>query len=139
MDIYAVITDRIIVQLEKGTIPWKKPWIGVGNSGAVSYSTGKPYSLLNQMLLEEPGEYITFKQVQQAGGKVKKGAKSKMVVFWKSLEKPQKDKAGNDVLDGDGKPLMKSIPYLQYFNVFHISDCEGVSAFCLCGMFSNAA
>ena len=49
-DIYAAVTDRIIAQLEQGVIPWHKPWTGI-QGGAISGTTGKPYSLLNQMLL----------------------------------------------------------------------------------------
>ena len=54
MDIYKEVTDRIIAQMEQGIIPWEKPWIARGQ--AVSRATGKPYSLLNQMLLGQPGE-----------------------------------------------------------------------------------
>lgn len=61
-DIYSTITDRIIAELEAGIIPWNKPWTGT-RDGAISYATGKPYSLLNQLLLGKPGEYLTFKQV----------------------------------------------------------------------------
>ena len=60
MDLYAEITDRIIEQMEQGVIPWVKPWRASGK--AVSRTTGKPYSLLNQMLLARPGEYLTFKE-----------------------------------------------------------------------------
>ena len=60
-DIYEVITERIIAELEKGNIPWEKPWVGRGGKLAISYATGKPYSLLNQMILDKPGEYLTFK------------------------------------------------------------------------------
>ena len=81
MDIYAEITNRIVSEVESGLIPWQKPWVASG--GCVSYATGKPYSLLNQMLLGRPGEYATFKQIQQAGGYVRKGQKASMVVFWK--------------------------------------------------------
>ena len=62
-DIYSMITDRIIEQLNKGVIPWNKPWTGT-NNGAISRSTGRPYSLINQIMLEEPGEYVTFRQIQ---------------------------------------------------------------------------
>ena len=84
MDIYREITDRIITQMEQGIIPWRKPWIARGQ--AISYATGKPYSLLNQMLLGRPGEYATFRQIQQEGGYVRKGEKASMVVFWKVME-----------------------------------------------------
>ena len=71
MDIYKEITDRIIAEMEQGIIPWEKPWIAAGR--CVSHTPGKPYSLLNQMLLGRAGEYVTFKQCQQEGGRVRKG------------------------------------------------------------------
>lgn len=115
MDIYAEITARIITEMEKGVIPWEKPWIARG--GAVSHATGKRYSLLNQMLLGRAGEYLTFKQVQQEGGKVKKGEKASMVVFWKFIE--QEDEETGE---------KKQVPFLRYYSVFHIDQCEGLEA-----------
>lgn len=111
MDIYREITDRIITQMEQGIIPWTKPWIARGQ--AISYATGKPYSLLNQMLLGRPGEYATFRQIQQEGGYVRKGEKASMVVFWKVMEQEDKE---------TGK--QKTIPLLRYYNVFHIDHAE---------------
>ena len=115
MDIYSEVTARIIAQMEEGVIPWSKPWVACGK--AISRSTGKPYSLLNQMLLGRPGEYLTFKQCQEAGGKVRKGEKASMVVFWKWIE--QEDEETGE---------KKEVPFLRYFNVFHIDQCEGVIA-----------
>lgn len=62
MDIYAQVANRIIDQLEQCIIPWQKPWIASGQ--AISRVTGKPYSLLNQMILGRVGEYQTFCFVQ---------------------------------------------------------------------------
>ena len=115
MDIYAEITARIIAKMEKGVIPWEKPWIARG--GAVSHATGKRYSLLNQMLLGRAGEYLTFKQVQQEGGRVRKGEKASMVVFWKFIEQ-----------EDDETHEKKQVPFLRYYSVFHIDQCEGLTA-----------
>ncbi|MDO4484577.1 MAG: zincin-like metallopeptidase domain-containing protein [Clostridia bacterium] len=121
-DIYAAITDRIIEQMEQGIIPWHKGWTG-RSSGAISHTTGKPYSFLNQMLLGgKAGEYLTFKECEKEGGKVRKGEKASMVVFWKWVEK--KDESGAPVIGDNGKP--EQIPFLRYFNVFHIDQCEGI-------------
>lgn len=117
INVYQIVTDRIMEALEQGTVPWQKPWTGV-RSGAYSRSTGKPYSLLNQILLGKPGEYLTYKQVQDAGGQVRKGEKASFVVFWKMFPKIEKNK--------DGKEVKVVIPLLKYFNVFHIDQCEGV-------------
>ena len=102
-DIYQIITDRIVKQLENGIIPWRKPWHGVAD-GARSYITGKPYSLLNQILLEDDGEYITYNQAKKLGGNVRKGAKSKFVVFYQTFLKEVENK--------DGEKKMISIPVL---------------------------
>ena len=115
MDIYATITDRMIAEMEQGIIPWRKPWMASGS--AISHITGKPYSLLNQMLLGRSGEYLTFKQVQQEGGYVCKGERAKMVVFWRWIDK-EDEKTGE----------ITQVPFLKYYNVFHIDQCEGISA-----------
>ena len=115
MDIYAAVTDRIITQMDQGIIPWQKPW--VANGKAISHATGKPYSLLNQLMLSRPGEYLTFKQCQEAGGHIRKGEKASMVVFWKWIEQEDEDTGET-----------KQTPFLRYYNVFHIDQCEGITA-----------
>lgn len=117
-DIYAAVTDRIIAQLEQGIIPWNKPWTGT-QSGPVSGATGKPYSLLNQMLLGKPGEWYTWNQIQKLGGKVRKGEHSSMVVFWKQI--PIKE-----VNPDTGKEEQFCVPMLKYFNVFHVDQIDGI-------------
>lgn len=117
-DIYAAVTERIIQQLEQGLIPWEKPWTGT-QGGAVSGTTGKPYSLLNQMLLEKAGTYYTYNQIQKLGCRIHKGEKSSMVVFWKQIPVKQQNK-----LTGEFEEIF--IPMLRYYNVFHIDQCEGL-------------
>lgn len=129
-DIYQMVTDRIIDQLQKGIIPWQKPWKvsatsirGAQDLHKLAFNrvTKTAYSLLNQILLSKPGEYASFKQWTELGGKIRKGAKAEMVVFWKWLTYEDKDN-----LDENGNPKAKNIPYLRYLQVFHISDVIGV-------------
>ena len=115
--VYEMVTERIISQLENGIIPWEKPWTGI-RSGAFNRISKKPYSLLNQMLLQYEGEYATFSQWQKLGGHVRKGAKSEIVVFWK-IQPVEEEKE-------DGTKEVKQIPLLRYYNVFHISQVDGV-------------
>lgn len=127
VNVYQMVTDRIIAALESGTIPWEKPWINTsGTNVAVSHQDGRTYSILNQMMLDIPGEWITFKQAEKEGGHIKKGAKSSKVVFFKMMQKERTDKDGNTVIDEDGNPRMNQIPILQYSCVFHIEDTEGI-------------
>ena len=113
-DTYTLITDRIIAELESGTVPWHKPWSCA--QPAISHTTGKAYSLLNQLLLGgRGGEYLTFQQAQKEGGRVKKGEKASMVVFWKWL-----------TVEDEDTGEVKEVPFLRYFSVFHVDQCEGI-------------
>lgn len=118
MDVYEIVTNRILEDLKKGTIPWKKPWLG--GSGAVSHVNGKSYSLLNQFLLGCSGEWLTYQQAVKEGGRVKKGEKGSIVVFWKFIEKKL------DELDDDGEQRVQRIPFLKYITVFEVGQCEGI-------------
>ena len=90
-----------------------KPW--TCSSGAISRATGKPYSVLNQLLLPQAGEYVTFRQAIEEGHPVKKGEKASMVYFFKFIDAEDKDTGET-----------KQIPLLKYYSVFHISQCEGM-------------
>lgn len=116
VDVYSIIRENIIEQLSNGQIPWVKAF-HVSESGcAYSHSTQNPYSFINQWLLKREGEYWTFNQALTAGLRVRKGAKSRFVVFWKVFEKKRDDGA------------VDKIPFLRYYNVFHESDIEGLPA-----------
>lgn len=117
-NVYEMVTERIIAELEKGVIPWEKPWTGV-RSGAYNRISKKPYSIINQMILKHTGEYATFKQWTDLGGHIRKGEKSEMVVFWKIFEKEETNK-------DTGEKEVRKIPMLRYYNVFHISQVDGV-------------
>lgn len=112
-----MVSERIAAQLDKGIIPWQKPW-GVGGIESVSHMNGKPYSLINQFLLEEPGEYITFKQCAAEGGRIKKGSKAKPVIFFSPVVKEKEDENGEKIVD--------KYFILRYYSVFNVDDCEGI-------------
>ena len=142
MDVYEIITSKIIAELEKGKIPWQKPWITVGDHAPRKYVNGKPYSLLNQFLLWKPGEYITMKQIQKENEKmqkknndfktifckVKKGESPQIVVGWIPKEVPH-TKSEMEYAEEHGITLKKkTIPIPKYYYVFHIDQCEGIQS-----------
>ena len=126
-NVYQMVTDRVIEQMRQGIIPWQRPWTGGG--GCVNYVSRKPYSHLNQLLLGRPGEWLTFKQIQECGGHIKKGAKASFVVFYAqrvvSNTKHIKDEETGEERDEQVESLK---PVLRYYNVFHIDDCEGIES-----------
>lgn len=131
VDVYDIVTEHIIAEMEKGIIPWQQPWCG-GSDEAISYTSRKPYSLLNQMLLGKPGEYLTYKQAVALGGQVKKGAKGKMVVFYTMVN--QKKVKEVDETTGEETGKVKTVitdygyPVLRFYTVFHLDDIEGLES-----------
>lgn len=122
-NVYQMVTDRIIEMMQQGRIPWQKPWhygaIDDGQELAISYTSRRAYSLLNQWLLGEPGEYLTFNQVKERKGRVRKGAKARMVVFFKKQAYKETDPK-------TGEEKVKTFPVLKWYSVFHIKDTEGI-------------
>lgn len=131
MDLRKEITDRIIAKLEEGAGEWVKPWSGVGINGMPkNYSTGRAYSGVNVLLLwtaaQERGfdrnQWLTFKQAQELGAKVRKGAKGVMCIFYSMVERKGR---GSDIdADEAGKPM----PVLKPFWVFNVAEIDGLPA-----------
>ena len=123
-NIYDQITSQIIAELENGIIPWQKPWTNGSFMGCISHTTGRPYSLLNQWLLGgRAGEWLTYKQIQDEGGRVRKGEKASTVVFWTFVEKVTDTK---DEETGEEKKVVEAYPVLKGYTVFHIDQTEGI-------------
>ncbi|MEQ8786232.1 MAG: zincin-like metallopeptidase domain-containing protein [Pirellulaceae bacterium] len=117
--VYQIVTDRIIEQLEKGTVPWRRPW---GGRAAMPRNlvSGKAYRGVNVFLLGcngyESPFWLTFKQAKALGGSVRKGEKGSPIIFWKQWER--------ESADGD----IDKIPVLRYYTGFHVSQCDGIPA-----------
>ena len=122
-DVYQIVTDHIIAALESGTVPWRKPWVAAG--AAYNYVSGRRYSLLNQLLVDKPGGYLTFRQADLYGG-IRKGAKAKIVVLWKPIITDDGENEDTDIESEDRKQKSK-IPYvIKYYRVFHQTDVRGL-------------
>ena len=125
-NIYDQITSQIIAELENGIIPWQKPWTSGSFMGCISHTTGRPYSLLNQWLLGgRAGEWLTYKQIQDEGGRVRKGEKASTVVFWTFVQKVTEK---TDEETGEETKVVEAYPVLKGYTVFHIDQTEGIKA-----------
>jgi len=126
MDVYQIITDRIIDMLEKGTVPWQKPW---EQGIPTNLVTKKPYRGINVFLLAtqrfKSPYWMTFRQVSNLGGSVKAGAKATPVVFWKLLSK--EGKSETEKLDSEKAERGETIPLLRYYSVFNLEQTTGIN------------
>lgn len=125
-DIYQEVTDRILQLLDAGTVPWRNPIRrGRGDGWPKNLQSKKQYRGVNVFLLAveamqrgfSSDYWLTFKQAKAKGGNVRKGEQSSLVVFWKQIEKEDKE---------TGKEI--KLPVLRHYNVFNVEQCEGVDA-----------
>jgi antirestriction protein ArdC len=96
-DHHQELTDKIIVALEAGTAPWRRPWDKTGCNGAtapVNAATGHRYRGINLFVLgmsplafasNEP-RWCTYRQAGVRGWQVRKGEKATPVYFYKPIE-----------------------------------------------------
>lgn len=121
-DIYQEVTDRIVAELERGTVPWRRPWVASGTAHRNPVS-GTEYRGVNPLLLEITAQaagydlplWLTFNQAKARGGSVRRGERSTAVIFWKVLQKEDEQ---------TGKK--RSIPMLRSFRVFNVAQVDGL-------------
>jgi len=129
--LYSEITDRIIADLERGRVPWVKPWgaakasLGLPRNAA----TGRGYSGINILILwgaviehGYPGQdWLTFRQALSLGGNVRKGEHGTTIVHAdRFIPKNEKERARQE----DDEP--HAVPFLKRFTVFNVAQCEGL-------------
>lgn len=131
MNVYEIVTAKVLAELEAGTVPWVRPWRASGATGplAVNAVSGAQYRGINPWLLVPPAgaavnRWLTYRQAAAAGGHVRKGEKGSMVVFFKPWSITDKNAAP----DSSGQRPNRTIPLLRYFTVFHVSQCDGLPA-----------
>ena len=99
-----------------------------GHRGFPRNIRGRHYRGINAFLLalqsdfngwEQP-LFLTFRQAKELGGKVRKGEKSTMVVFWKVFV-PKEYAANPDACPPEEKRWM-----LRYYRVFNVAQVDGL-------------
>lgn len=128
-DMYEVVTNRIIERLEQGELTWHKTWSSYGL--ARNYVSGKMYRGINMLLMNlfSPHTvpyYLTYKQAQDLGGNVKKGAKAQQVFYFNVLFKDANDQTVTPEVAATLGDSVKVMKFLKYYNVFNVEDIEGV-------------
>jgi antirestriction protein ArdC len=119
--VYEIITNQIIEKLEAGVVPWRKPWQHGEPANLISQ---RQYSGINKFLLgcnEYSSRFwLTFNQANRLGGRIKSGAKSSLVTFWKRNTYTKHNEDTNEDEKRNGF-------LLRYFNVFNLDQTEGIA------------
>lgn len=114
-DVYDIINDRILEQLEKGIVPWRINWHKAGPP--TNLISKLPYRGVNAMLLAIEGYelnyFLTEKQLEKIGATILPNKKPHVVAFWNNK-------------DGNGKEKKQGA--LGYYKVYNVAQCSGISS-----------
>lgn len=120
-DIYAEITEKVIEQMEAGTMPWKRPWVAdkSQNHFPTNYISNKPYRGINVMILwcsdYADQRFATYKQWASKGGQVRRGESGTKIVLYKPMTVQDKATAKD-----------KDILMMRSYTVFNIAQVDGI-------------
>lgn len=126
---YKEITEQIIAAIEDGASgkDWRMPWHVAGGGMPVNVASKKPYRGINTLSLwcaaKDRGyassEWGTLRQWNAEGGRVRKGERSSLVVFWKPIE------GGSDAGE-DGDETSTKRFALRVFYAFNRDQIDGL-------------
>ena len=121
VSVYEIITNQILAELERGNVPWRKPWRVLPPANLISK---KPYRGINVFLLGFAGYgsqyWLTFGQAKQLGGNVRRGEHGTKIVFWKFNT--------YETETADGETEERKSAFLRYYTVFNLEQTEGLKA-----------
>lgn len=130
-DLYKEVTEKIIGMIELGVAPWRRTWSTYGL--ARNYATGHIYTGINLLLMNNTSHlipyFMTYAQVKERGGNIRKGAKAEMVIYFNVYYKDandqtlEKEAALTRKHNGEEIQILK---FIRYYNVFNIADIEGI-------------
>ncbi|MGO9602602.1 MAG: ArdC-like ssDNA-binding domain-containing protein [Candidatus Binataceae bacterium] len=122
MDTYGIVTEKIINLLEQGVVPWRRPWSSAGLPR--NLVSKKPYRGVNVFLLFASKYvspfWLTMRQANELGGRVRKGEESTIVVFWKV--KDSSESTGST--DHGEEEATRRRFLLRYYRVWNLEQCE---------------
>ena len=128
MRIYENVTRAIIEEMERGAVPWVRPWktdrLGVGSVMPGNASTGRSYSGINIPILWASADkngyprhaWMTFRQTLDHGANVRKGERGTHVVFTKPV-----------LFKGEDDEIEKH-SMLGEYTVFNVAQIDGFAA-----------
>lgn len=108
---YEIITNRIIEQLEKGVIPWQKPW----KSGLAScnFISKHEYQGINRLMTNMMGYtspfWLTFNQAKTLKGSIKAKERGTPIIYF-------------DIKEKEVNGVMEKFIMVKYSTIFNLEQ-----------------
>ena len=126
VDLYSLVTNEIIEELEKGILPWVCPWDCTQSQlMPINASTGAEYQGINILMLWRAmnkkrfasNKWITYRQAEKIGANVRRGERGTMIFFSKPVYEKEKNAKGEYDL---------SYVAIKNYSVFNFDQVENI-------------
>lgn len=124
---FDILVTRICEQLEKGIVPWRKPWANSTIPQVPTRSTGAAFTGCNVWLLAmaqnlagyDTAVWLTYRQAQDLGGQVRAGEKGSLAILCnpREVDDPDSEDGGT-----------KIIRFNKAYSVFNVAQIDGLDA-----------
>jgi antirestriction protein ArdC len=129
-DASETITNELIRIIERGVLPWRKPWTAGGSARPLRHNS-EPYQGVNNFLLTmrtvmagyTSPFWMTVPQANTLGAKIRKGEKSSVVVYYgQSHKQTQGDSGAED----DSSEEARVFRFQKSYRVFNADQIDGL-------------
>lgn len=135
-DVFKSVTDRIILGLENGIVPWRNPLKnGLTSSLPKNLVSTNYYSGINVLLLSmndyKSPYWLTFNQIKRLGGTITAGETSTEIVYWDFTVTHKETKKVIELKEFNELPVKKKANYDmtsfgRFYNVFNTDQVSGL-------------
>jgi antirestriction protein ArdC len=137
-DLRQEITDAMIAAMERGTAPWQRPWRPGVLEMPFNPTSDKPYrggNAIHLMLTgtsrgyEDP-RWLTYRQAQEKGWRVRRGEKGTHIEFWQFGSDSARHETTCHEPEGQDNPSRTSNgPLHRVYTVFNAKQIDGMPAY----------
>ncbi len=129
-DASEAITNELIRVIERGVLPWRKPWTAGASTRPLRH-TGEPYQGINNFLLTMRTQlegyaspfWMTIRQANALEAKVRKGEKSSVVVYYGQARSHQGNTDADDQTEETGSSCFR---FQKAYRVFNADQIVGL-------------
>ena len=129
-DASEAITNELIRFIERGVLPWRKPWTAGGSARPLRHNS-EPYQGVNNFLLTmrtvmagyTSPFWMTVPQANSLDAKIRKGERSSVVVYYGQGRSQSDDTQESDAGDTEAARVFR---FQKSYRVFNADQIEGL-------------
>lgn len=129
-DAAQTVTNELIRIIERGVLPWRKPWTAGGSTRPLRHN-GEAYQGVNNFLLTmrtvmagySSPFWMMMPQANAMDARIRKGERSSIVVYYGQAKKRDESAEENDNIDQDDVSVIR---FQKSYRVFNACQIDGL-------------